>query len=81
MFDDNEGPKDWELKDEEPPQRLQKKWDREETAEPKLIVCSSCKKEAPAKNLTCIFCGAALSHESGPVTYFLSRFKRLFKRS
>ena len=30
MFDDDEGPKDWEIKDEEPPEKLQKKWEREE---------------------------------------------------
>ena len=81
MFDDEEGPKDWEIKDEEPPEQLQKKWDREEAAGSKRVICSSCKKETPAENLTCIFCGTALSEECCPILGLIEWIKRLFKRS
>ncbi len=80
MFDDEE-PKDWEMKDEEPPERLQKKWERDETAASKTVVCSSCKKETPARSLNCIFCGADLSRGSFLESRFLSWLKRLFKNS
>lgn len=57
--DDEEGPKDWEIRDEEPPAALRRKWDREEAEGPGLVVCPACDKETPVENLTCIFC----SHE------------------
>lgn len=61
MFDKDEGPHDWEMKDEEPPEKLQKKWEREETRGPQGVVCPSCKKETPDENRACIFCGTDLS--------------------
>jgi len=57
---DDEGPKDWEIEDEEPPESLRRKWEEEEGAEKKRIVCPSCKKETPSENLACIFCGTYL---------------------
>ena len=80
MFENDEGPKDWELKDEEPPDRLQKKWEQEEDSDPGRIVCPSCKKEAPAGNLTCIFCETVLPQGSCPISCFFSWIKRLFKK-
>lgn len=79
MFEE-EGPKDWEIQDEDPPERLQKKWEREEARGPRMAVCPSCKKETSAENLTCIFCGTAIPQESGPVRCFLTWVKRLFKK-
>lgn len=64
MLGDDEGPKDWEIKDEEPPDRLQQKWEREESEGFKRAVCPSCKKETPAENLTCIFCGTDLDYKN-----------------
>jgi hypothetical protein len=75
------GPKDWEIKDEEPPEALKRKWEREETTGPKAVLCRSCKKETPAENLTCIFCGAMILQESCRVSCFLRWVKRLFKRA
>jgi hypothetical protein len=59
MFEE-EGPKDWEVRDEEAPERLQKKWEQEEARGPRRTVCPSCKKETSTENLTCIFCGTDL---------------------
>jgi hypothetical protein len=60
MLNDDEGPHDWEIKDEEPPGRLQKKWENEEASGLPRAVCISCKKETPSENLTCLYCGAVL---------------------
>jgi hypothetical protein len=79
MFDDD-GPKDWEVKDEEPPEALKKKWEREEALGSRPVVCPACKKETPAGNLTCIFCEALLAQGSCPVGCFFSWIKRLFKK-
>ena len=79
MFEDEE-PKDWEVKDEEPPERLQKKWEKEEAIAPRNIVCPSCKKEVPPGNLKCIFCGAVTVQGNCPLGCFWGWFKQLFKR-
>jgi len=76
----DEEPYDWEIKDEKPPERLQKKWDEEEAKEPRRVVCPSCKKETSTENLTCIFCGATLTQESCPSSCFLTWIKHLFKK-
>lgn len=78
MFDADEGPKEWELKEEEPPERLQKKWDRAETLEPRPVICPACKKETPEGNLTCIFCETILARKSCPLNCLFSWLKRLF---
>ena len=80
-FDDEEEPKDWEAQEEEPPERLQKKWEQEEIKGPRRIVCPSCKKETPRENLACIFCGAVVPQGNGPVRCFLTWAKRLFGKS
>lgn len=77
MFNE-EGPKDWEIEDEEPPESLRRKWEKEEASEKRGVVCPSCKKETPAENLACIFCGTALPQGSGSVCGFWVWVKRLF---
>jgi len=79
MFDDEE-PRDWELRDEEPPESLRRKWEREEVLGPQKVMCPSCEKETSSENLTCIFCGATLLQEYCAGRCFLSWVKRLFKR-
>ena len=78
MFGD-EGPKDWEWKEEEPPEALKKKWEQEEASSQKVI-CPSCAKETPAENLTCVFCQAVILPEFCPIACALNWVKRLFKR-
>ena len=51
ILNDDEGPKDWEMKDEEPPEHLREKWEKEEAVDSPKAVCPSCKKETPAGNL------------------------------
>jgi hypothetical protein len=80
MFESDEGPKDWEVKDEEPPEALKKKWERDEEPARGTVVCPVCKKETPAGGLTCIFCSAMLSQGGCPIGCFLSWVKRLFRR-
>lgn len=79
MFEEK-GPRDWEIKDEEPPEKLQKKWDREESLGTCVVVCPSCKKETPAGNLACIFCGTVLPQGSCPAPCFFSRIKPVYDR-
>lgn len=80
MLGDDEGPKDWEIQDEEPPESLRRKWDEEETQEKKPVICPSCKKETSSSNLTCIFCGTTLLQDSCPIHGFLTWMKRLFRK-
>lgn len=80
MFDTDKGPNDWEVKDEEPPESLQKKWDREAAAGPWLVLCPGCKKESSAENLTCLFCGATLPLGGGPEAGFFAWIKKIFGR-
>jgi len=80
MFDHDEGPSDWEIKDEEPPESLRKKWAREEGSASQSLVCPSCQKETPDGNLTCLFCGGMLSHRSASTGGLFSWIQRLFKR-
>lgn len=77
--DDDELP-DWEVKDEEPPERLQKKWDREETGGHRTVVCGACKKETSSENLTCIFCGAEIFEEN-VFDRLRGWIQRLFRKS
>ena len=79
MFDHDEVSKEWEVRDEEPPETLKRKWDLE-AMRPKTVFCSSCKKETPAGNLTCLFCGTRLSQSSGLLGGFVVWIKRLFGR-
>ena len=78
---DDEGSKDWEIKDEEPPARLQKKWERDEAPGAPSVVCPSCGKETSSANLACIFCGTTIPQGSCPVTCLFSWIKRLFSGS
>lgn len=84
MMNEDEEPRDWEMKDEEPPEQLRRKWEREEDRGPQTVVCSSCKKETPAENLTCVFCGMKLTGNqdstSCPVKCFFTWVKRLFRK-
>ena len=79
MFDEEEGPKDWELKEEEPPETLKRKWEREERSGSVSVVCPSCKKDTPAGNLTCLFCSETLLREYGAGHRFVAWIKRWFK--
>ena len=79
MFEE-EDPKSWEIRDEEPPEGLKRKWEREEAAGPRSVICPSCRKETPADSLTCIFCGATRLEEYCLVRSFLSWIQRLFKK-
>ena len=58
MLPEDEGPKDWEIKDEEPPERLQDRWAKEEIFGQPPLICPSCKRPVPAESLSCLFCGA-----------------------
>ena len=77
MFDDDE-PKDWEIRDEEPPEILKQKWAKEEMFGPRTVTCPSCKKPAPIDCVVCIFCGAHIN-PCGEFEGFFSWLKRLFK--
>ena len=79
MLHDDEEPHDWEIKDEEAPERLQKKWEQEEASGSRPVVCPSCKKETSSENLACVFCGSVIPRESCPFRCFFAWVKHLFK--
>lgn len=79
MFDHDEESKEWEVRDEEPPETLKRKWDLE-AMRPQTFFCSSCKKETPAENLTCLFCGTRLSQSSGLLSCLRVWIQRLLRR-
>ena len=79
MFDeDEEEPKDWEIEEENPPERLQRKWDQEEMEGRRVVTCSRCQKLVPADSLTCIFCGAGVFRDSGLLGKMVKWFKQFF---
>jgi len=47
-----------------PPEALKRKWEQEEMAGPQMVICPSCKKETPAENLNCVFCGTDLDFKN-----------------
>ncbi len=79
MFEEEE-PKDWEMKDEDPPESLKRKWEWDEAPDRGTVICPACKKEISSGNLACIFCGSVISQASCPGRCFLAWVKRLFKR-
>jgi hypothetical protein len=45
-----------------------------------MAVCPACKKETPAKNLACIYCGTEIFEEISLFRCFFDWVKRLFKK-
>jgi len=45
VFKNEEEPKDWEIKDEKPPDKLVKKWEAEDSLA-ETVACASCKKKS-----------------------------------
>ena len=77
-MENEDEPKDWdEIKDEDAPENLKRKWVVEEHFPKKPVPCPSCRKLVPADSLTCIFCGAAVC-ESGLLGKIILWFKKLF---
>ena len=58
-------PKDWEIQDEQPPDKLQQKWAEEEARGREVMICRKCKKHVTADSLTCVFCGAPTFRDTG----------------
>jgi hypothetical protein len=58
-------PKDWELNEETPPDKLQKKWEHDDYEERPAVVCPSCKKRVPADSFRCLYCSTRVFHDSG----------------
>ena len=77
----DEEPKDWEpIQDEDPPEKLKRKWIEEEFVPKDPVRCKSCQKFVPASNLACLFCGATIEHvDAGFLTRLLFWFKKLFR--
>ena len=75
----NDEPNDWEMEEENPPDKLKHKWEKEESTSPVPVRCSVCKKFSPAENLTCLYCGAAIGEAKiGLLSKILFWFKNLF---
>ena len=65
MFEDDDEPKEWEIKDEIPPKELEDKWFKESLSFRETVTCPSCAKELLLETLTCLFCGAKVFYDSG----------------
>jgi len=66
--------------DEEPPEHLQRKWDKEEYYEEKegeLQKCPHCGKMNPARQFSCVYCGERIMQKAG----FLSGLLHFFLHS
>jgi len=57
MFDNDDEIPEWEMRDEQPPEHLEKKWNKREGEGGKSIVCRSCGKRVSADLLLCLYCG------------------------
>lgn len=76
----NDEPKDWEIEEEKPSEKLRHKWAQEDWEGQQSVVCFSCKQTVPADSLTCLFCGAEiLAGKSGVLIQFFSWIKKLFR--
>ena len=76
--DDSNDPEDWdEIKDEDAPENLRRKWVVEEHFHKQPVPCPSCGKQVPADSLTCLFCGAVVC-ESGLLGKIIVWLKKLF---
>lgn len=80
MFQDDEAPKDWEVKDEEPPKSLQERWTKEDKEGPNVVTCPSCRQSVPPESLYCLFCGEQIYRPAPPEVGFLRRWFEWFKR-
>ena len=79
MPDENDELKEWENPPEEnPPENLKRKWIEREYFGNKTA-CPACGNQVPAENITCLFCGAQASQDSGPLGKILQWFKGLFR--
>ncbi len=78
MIHDEEDPKDWEGRDEVPPEKLQKKWDRDEYEEKPAVECPSCKKRVPADSFKCLYYGSQVFQDSGLLGKILKWIRSLF---
>ena len=74
-FDEEDEPKDWEIEEEVPSEKLERKWEKEDAAGRTTVVCPQCKKHVPAEPLNCIFCGAQVFRDSG----FLGKLLKWFQ--
>ncbi len=71
-------PKDWENLEEIPPEKLQKKWDREESAESPAVTCPECGKRVPATSFQCLYCGFRIFQDSGLLGMIRKVLKKIF---
>ena len=71
-------PESWEEKEEVPPGKLQDKWFREELSFKETVSCPACGKELPRETVTCLFCGAQVFYDSGPLGKIIKWLKKLF---
>ena len=67
-----------ENEEEVPPDRLRDKWFREELSFKETVECPACKKELPRDTITCLYCGAQVFYDSGPLGRLLKWIKRIF---
>lgn len=76
---ESDDPKDWEeVKEEDAPERLRRKWVVEEHFR-RSVACPSCGRSTTADNLTCLFCGAYLNEATGLLGKLLKWFKGIFR--
>ncbi|OGW82007.1 MAG: hypothetical protein A3G33_04475 [Omnitrophica bacterium RIFCSPLOWO2_12_FULL_44_17] len=62
---ENEEPKDWEVRDEEVPDKLEKKWTTDENQARQSTFCPKCKQILPGNTYRCHSCGAQIDYDSG----------------
>ena len=80
MFQSDDEPKDWEIEEEKPSEKLKHKWAQEDWEGQPPVHCPRCKESIPAATLTCIFCGAEVyAGKSGFLLNFLSAIKKMFR--
>jgi hypothetical protein len=79
MFNQDE-PKDWEVRDEEPPQPLKEKWAKDGILGPKTVICPSCRERVPVDAMTCLYCGERVLRRAGFLSGLVVFFRSLFSK-
>jgi hypothetical protein len=71
-------PKDWEIEDEEPPEKLKRKWFEDSLSFKETVECPFCRKWVSKESLACVYCGRRVFSDSGLLGNLVSWVKRIF---
>ncbi len=76
MWQDDEEFKEWEFRDQEIPEKLQRKWQAREKAGEGTVRCPACGQHVSENALLCLFCGSATGIRAGVFSHLRYGFAK-----